>query len=138
MGTTILGFVQQRYGMFPTRLTAGIMTTFGLIFFMFYDKNPFLLYPGMAFSKLFEILKIEDVTLRRICPTFSLIFSFYTRTYIFGYEYGHFASFSLHFIGLGGAFYGNLRRCEFSFSLVQGAEFILYETSYHLRPGIVN
>ena len=134
LGTTILGLVQQRYGMFPTRLTAGILTTFGLIFFIFYDKNPFLLYPGMAFSKLFKIFKSEKVTLRRSVQCFH---SFLVSTPALTYLVTNMAIspvFPSISSGLAVLFTGIFDVASSVFLWFKERKFILFETSYYFRP----
>lgn len=46
----MFGFVQQKWGIFFTRMICGCFTSVGLIFFIFYETNAYYLYPAMIFG----------------------------------------------------------------------------------------
>ena len=50
-GTVIFGFMQKKCGLFYTRLACGICTSSGLVLFIFYAENAFLLYAAMILGR---------------------------------------------------------------------------------------
>ena len=103
LGITILGQVQQRFGLFVSRTISGILTTVGLCLFIFYEENPYLMYPGMAFSK-FSLLIIS---LKSIFNTVNLKYfhSCDSRATVFDFKYVYLPTFPEMVSCFGGIFY---------------------------------
>ena len=50
----VFGLIQNRFGLFVTRLLSGAMTTGGLFCFSLYSSSAYVLYPAMILGNVME------------------------------------------------------------------------------------